>query len=143
MISLRITNLYEYTNSVKTKKDLIYAEECYKIIGIIFGVFNEVGYGYKESFYQKAIAKAFKENGIDFKEQLRANVKFRNEDLGLLVLDFLVFDKIVVELKQKNYFSQRDISQLYSYLKATDLKLGLLVYFTKSGVRYKRIVNLR
>ena len=128
---------------MKTKKELIYADECYRIIGIIFEVSNEVGYGYKESFYQKAIVKVFRENGIDFKEQLRANVKFRNEDLGLLVLDFLVFDKIVVELKQKNYFSQRDINQLHSYLKATNLKLGLLVYFTKNGVRYKRIVNLK
>jgi len=128
---------------VKTKRELIYADECYKIVGIIFGVFNEVGFGYKESFYQKAIAKAFEKNNIDFKEQLRAKVKFRDEDLGILILDFLVQNKIVIELKQKRYFSQRDINQLYSYLKATNLKLGLLVYFTKDGIRYKRIVNLK
>jgi len=126
-----------------TRRDLIYAKECYEIIGIIFGVFNEVGYGYKEHFYQKAIAKAFEKNNIEFREQLRAKVKFRDEDLGILILDFLVFGKIVIELKQKRYFSQRDINQLYSYLKATNLKLGLLIYFTKDGIRYKRIVNLR
>ncbi|KKQ14674.1 MAG: hypothetical protein US27_C0001G0127, partial [Candidatus Moranbacteria bacterium GW2011_GWF1_36_78] len=48
----------------------------------------------------------------------------------------------VIELKSKNYFSKRDIDQLYSYLKAMNLKLGILVYFTKECVRYKRIVNL-
>ena len=128
---------------MKTKRELIYADECYKIVGIIFGVFNEVGYGYKENYYQKAIAKEFEKNNIDFKEQLRAKVKFKNEDLGILILDFLVFGKIVIELKQKRYFSQRDINQLYSYLKAMNLRLGLLVYFTKDGVRYKRIVNLK
>jgi len=128
---------------VATKRKLIYADECYKIIGIIFGVFNEIGCGYKESFYQKAIAKEFDKNKIEFKEQLRAKVKYRNEDLGILILDFLVMGKIVIELKQKRYFSQRDINQLYSYLRVTNLKLGLLVYFTKDGIRYKRIVNLK
>ena len=128
---------------MKTNKNLIYAKECYNIIGIIFGVFNEIGYGYKENYYQKAIAKAFEKNRIEFKEQLRAKVKHKNEDLGILVLDFLVLGKIVIELKQKRYFSQRDINQLYSYLRATNLKLGLLVYFTKDGIRYKRIVNLK
>ena len=128
---------------MKTKRELIYADECYRIIGIIFAVFNEVGFGYKENFYQKAIAKAFEKNSIDFKEQLRAKVKFKDEEIGILILDFLVLGKIIIELKQKRYFSQRDINQLYSYLKAMNLKLGLLVYFTKDGVRYKRIVNLK
>ena len=128
---------------MKTKRELIYADECYKIIGIIFGVFNEIGFGYKENYYQKAIAKAFEKNNIEFREQLRAKVKFKNEDLGILILDFLVLGKIVIELKQKRYFSQRDINQVYSYLRETKLKLGLLVYFTNNGVRFKRIVNLK
>ncbi|KKQ17793.1 MAG: hypothetical protein US30_C0001G0127, partial [Candidatus Moranbacteria bacterium GW2011_GWF2_36_839] len=64
------------------------------------------------------------------------------KEIGYYIFDFLVFDKIVIELKSKNYFSKRDIDQLYSYLKAMNLKLGILVYFTKECVRYKRIVNL-
>jgi GxxExxY protein len=122
--------------------DLIYKKECYDIIGIIFEVFNAVGYGYKESFYQKAIANSFSEKKIDFKEQVKARVKYKEKEIGFYIFDFLVFNKIVVELKQKNYFSKKDIDQLYSYLKASKLNLGLLVYFTKEGIRYKRIVNL-
>lgn len=74
---------------------------------------------------------------------MKAKVECRGKEIGYYVFDFLVFDKIVVELKQKNYFSKKDIKQLYSYLKAIDSKLGLLVYFTKEGTRYKRIINLK
>ena len=124
------------------RNDLIYKDECYKIIGLIFSIFNEIGYGHKESFYQKAIANIFSENNIEFKEQLKAKVKHGGKEIGYYIFDFLVFDKRVIELKSKNYFSKRDIDQLYSYLKAMNLKLGILVYFTKECVRYKRIVNL-
>lgn len=124
------------------RQDLIYKDECYRIIGLIFEVFNELGFGHKEKFYANAIANSLKENKIPFKEQLKARVNYKGKEIGYYFFDFLVFNKIVIELKQKNYFSKKEIEQLYSYLKAMKLKLGLLVYFTKQGVRYKRIVNL-
>ena len=121
---------------------MVYKDECYKIIGLVFEIFNGVGYGYKEKFYQNAVANALTENEIPFKKELKARVNFKEKEIGYYYFDFLVFDKIVIELKQKNYFSKKDIDQLYAYLKATNLKLGILIYFTKSGIRYKRIVNL-
>ncbi len=129
--------------NVQTRKDLIYSKECYKIIGLIFNIFNEFGYGHKEKFYQEVIAEVFRENRIEFKEQLKVKLKYRDKDLGLYFFDFLVFGKIVIEIKQRNYFSKKDIEQIYAYLRATRLNLGLLVHFTKSGIRYKRIVNLQ
>lgn len=128
---------------MKTKKDLIYADKCYRIMGIIFKVFKKMGFGHKESFYQKALADEFKDNKIDFKEQLRCKVKYKDKDLGFYLLDFLVFDKIILELKQKSFISAKDISQLYKYLRATGLKLGLVVTFTKEGAKCKRVVNLK
>jgi GxxExxY protein len=126
----------------KTNKNLIYADECYLIMGLIFKVYNEVGFGHKENFYQKAIAEIFRRNKIDFKEQVKYKLKFRGRDLGIYVLDFLVFNKIILELKQRDYFSTKDIEQLLRYLKATRLKLGIIIHFTKNGVRYKRVPNL-
>ena len=126
----------------KIKNDLVYAEECYKIMGIVFGVFNELGYGHKENIYQKALAEEFLESKIKVTEQLRCKLKFKNKDLGLYILDFLLFEKIVLEIKQRNFISGRDINQLYKYLKATGLKLGIIITFTPDGVKYKRIVNL-
>ena len=127
---------------IKTNKNLIYADECYEVMGLVFKVFNEVGYGHKENFYQKAIAEIFKENNIEFKEQLGCKVKFRGKDLGIYIFDFLVFGKIVLELKQRDFFSTKDIEQLLRYLKATNLKLGIIIHFTKNGIRYKRVPNL-
>jgi len=128
---------------VKTKRNLIFAEECYQIIGICFEVFNKIGYGHKEKFYQEAVAHKLKEKKINFREQLKARVKLGEKELGIYYLDFLVFDKIVVEIKKRNYFSIKDINQLSAYLKATRLKLGLLIHFTNTGVKYRRIVNLK
>jgi GxxExxY protein len=63
--------------------------------------------------------------------------------LGVYILDFLVFEKIIIELKQKSFISAKDIDQLYKYLRATNLKLGLIVTFTKEGAKCKRVVNLK
>lgn len=60
--------------NVQTRKDLIYAKECYEIIGLVFYVFNEFGYGHKEKFYQKVISEVFRKNKIDFKEQLQVKL---------------------------------------------------------------------
>lgn len=73
-----------------TRRDLIYADECYEVMGLIFDVFHEFGYGHKEKFYQKAIAQIFKENKIDFKEQARAKIVFKGKEIGLYILDFVV-----------------------------------------------------
>ena len=102
-----------------------------------------IGYGHKEKFYQEAIAHIFKEKSIKFERELKAKVRFREKDLGIYYFDFLVFDKIIIEIKKRNYFSIKDINQLYGYLKATGLKLGLLIHFTNTGVKYRRIVNIK
>jgi GxxExxY protein len=128
---------------VPRKIKLIYPEECYQIIGICFEVYNKLGYGYKEKFYQQAIEEILREKQINFQREPRVKVKFKEKDLGIYYFDFLVFNKIVVEIKKRDYFSIKDINQINAYLKAVGLKLGLLIHFTNSGVKYRRIINLR
>src|SRR3989344_5213518 len=133
----------EILNKLEIKrKDLAYPELSYKIMGILFNVWSEMGYGHKEKFYQKAIENEFKNAGIVFNRELPVKITYNNEPVGILYYDFLVENKIVVEIKVRNYFSVKDINQLYSYLKAKNLKLGILAHFTKSGVKYKRVVNI-
>lgn len=110
--------------------------------GNCFEVFNRLGYGHKEVVYQKALVKEFSANNILFKEQLRCKLKYRDKDVGIYVFDFLVFNKIILEIKQRSFISGKDINQLYKYLKSANLKLGIIITFTGDGVRYKRIVNL-
>lgn len=124
------------------KRELVYKEECYEIAGVMYDVFNSLGYGHIERIYQKAIAEEFRRRKVDYKEQLKARLIYKGREIGYYILDFLVFGKIVIELKQKPYISKKDIDQLYRYLKTTRLKLGLLVSMTREGVRIKRVVNL-
>ncbi len=122
--------------------NLVYPELSYKVIGILFNVFNELGYGYQEKYYQKAIAIAFKDTGVIFKEQVSAPLEFRGRAIGRYYLDFLIEEKIILEIKRGDRFLRKNIEQVYGYLKKFNLKLGLLVNFTSNGLKFKRIVNL-
>ena len=127
----------------KVRKNIIYAKECYEIIGMMYDVWNAVGYGHKEKFYQKAAAEIFGRKNKKFKEQLKARIKIGGKEIGIYFLDFLYEEEIVIELKTGENFSKQNINQIYGYLKATNLKLGLLVNFTRTGIKFKRVVNLR
>ncbi|MBU4369186.1 GxxExxY protein [Patescibacteria group bacterium] len=127
---------------IKSTTELIYPDLSYKITGILFEVFKDLGAGYQEKYYQRAISISLKENGLKFKEQVSIPLEYKSHKIGRLILDFLIEDKIVLEIKKGNYFSPSNIKQINAYLKATDLKLGLLANFTSSGVKFKRILNI-
>ncbi len=124
------------------RADLMYSKLSYKIVGILFEVYNNLGPGFQEKYYQKAISVAFQEQRINFKEQFLISIKFKENKIGKYFLDFLVEDKIILEIKKGDRFSRRDIEQVYAYLKATNLKLGIIANFTNSGIKFKRIINL-
>jgi GxxExxY protein len=124
------------------RSDLIYPELSYKIVGILFEVYNNLGPGHKERYYQKAIAVALRTAKISFKEQVYSPVIFKDNNVGNYFLDFLIEDKIVLEIKSGEKFLKQNIAQIYSYLKTKKLKLGILANFTKEGLKFKRIVNL-
>lgn len=124
------------------RKDLIHPKLCYKIVGVLFDVHNELGHGYREKYYQKAVASGLDNNGISYKEQVCANVSYKDKIIGKVFLDFLVEDKVILEIKKADRFSKTEIDQVHGYLKATGLKLGVIAHFAKDGVKYKRILNL-
>jgi len=134
------------TNSLPVKNirtDLLHPGLSYKIIGALFEVYNKLGPGYLEKYYQKAIAVSLKEIGLNFKEQVYAPLLFKDVKIGKCFFDFLVEDKIVLELKTGDRFSRQDIEQIYSYLKIKKLQLGLLINFTRHGIKSKRILNIK
>src|SRR3989344_5402396 len=120
----------------------VYSELSYRIIGILFDVYNTLGHGHAESVYQKAVALAFSKEGVKFAEQLYAPVVYREKVVGKNYFDFLIEDKIVLEIKKGNYFVKSHIEQVYKYLVSKNLQLGLLVYFAPKTVHIKRVVNL-
>lgn len=127
----------------KIINDLIYPELSYKIIGILFEIFRQFGSGYQEKHYQKIIAIELKSAGLKFKKELPAKIKYKGEIVGKYFFDFLIDDKIILEVKKNNIYSKKHIEQVYGYLKTTNLKLGIIANFTKEGVKFKRILNIK
>ncbi|HXB42293.1 MAG TPA: GxxExxY protein [Bacteroidia bacterium] len=121
---------------------LIYSDISYKIIGAAFTVYNELGFGHMEKIYQRALAKELHLQNLNFKEQVSYKVLYKGENIGNSFLDFLVEDKVIVELKKCDHFSKKNIDQVVNYLKISDLKLAMLINFSKNGVLHKRLVNL-
>jgi GxxExxY protein len=123
------------------REDLIYPELSYKLVGLAYNVFNELGHGHLERIYQKAYAKELKEADITFKEQAPYQVIYKEEVIGNNFLDFLIEDKVIIELKRSDFHSKKYIDQISNYIKVSNLKLAILINFTSNGVRIKRIVN--
>ena len=124
------------------RKDLIYPELSFQIVGYAYEVFNELGPGHSEKTYQKAFAIMLRKNNHEFKEQVYYPLKFKDEIISRAYLDFRVEEKIIIELKKDEQFTKTHIEQVLNYLKLSGLKLALLINFTKQGIKYKRIVNI-
>lgn len=127
----------------KNTDKIIYKDLSYKIMGIVFDVYNELGFGFKERYYENAIAKEFDKRKINYKKQLACKLAYKGEIIGLYRFDFLVEDKIIVELKQGNFYSKQNYTQTLQYLKASKIKLAILININQQGVKYKRILNIR
>ncbi len=124
------------------RNDLVYPELSYKITGCAFEVYNALGFGHAEKFYQRAMAVEMKKRDMNFKEQVYTPLKFKDEVIGKLYLDFLVEDKVIVELKKSDRFTKANIDQVKQYLITSKLQLALLINFSSSGVISKRLVNV-
>ena len=125
----------------KTSEKVIYPELSYKIVGATFKVFNTCGYGHSEKYYQSAFAKELKQEEVQFKREHRVKVQYAGRTIGNYFLDFTVNHQVVVELKARARLGYIHVKQVMDYLRSTGYKLTPLIYFTRSGVKYRRIVN--
>ena len=123
---------------------MLHADLSYRLMGVLFEVFKELGPGHKEKYYENAIAEGLKNAQIPFKQQLYTPLSFKGTVVGKYFLDFLIDSKIVLEIKKGDRYSRKQhIEQVLSYLKVNNLKLGIIAQFSSEGVKYKGIVNLR
>lgn len=129
------------SKTILRRKDILYPDLSYKIIGSAFDVYNEIGPGHHEKYYQKALADAFSKNNLQFHGQISFPIYYANKIVGRKILDFLVDEKVVVEIKKGNRFSKSHIDQVLEYLKMNNLKLAILINFGSEGVIFKRIIN--
>ncbi len=124
-------------------KDLVYPDLSYKIIGCAFEVFNQLGSGHKEIVFHKALAVELTNQKLNFTEEVYFPVEFKGVIVGKNYFDFLIDDKIIVEIKSLSKFSKGHFDQTKNYLNVSKLELALLVNFGHDGVQCKRVVNFK
>ena len=123
-------------------KDLIYEEETYAIRGAIYEVYKTLGIGFLEAVYQEALELELAARGIPFEAQPEIAIAYKGTMLRQKYrADIVCFNKIIVELKAVRQILPEHAAQLQNYLRATGMKLGLIVNFSHHpGVEIKRIV---
>ena len=121
-----------------------YKVETYNIRGAIFAVHHELGNGFLERVYQDALEFEFKERGIPYEREKNIQIMYKGKPLGEPYrADFVCYDKIIVELKAVEELQGIHRSQVVNYLKATGMKLGLLVNFGEVFANIERIVRYK
>lgn len=123
------------------KAELVYPELSYKIVGILFEVHTRLGGGFEEKYYQRAVENLLLENKLVCSKELMANITFGGEKIGKYFLDFLIENKVVLELKAVPRLLPIHFRQVSSYLKVKNLHLGILANFRGDKLLYKRILN--
>lgn len=121
--------------------DLLYPELSYELVGLCFQVYNEISYGYQEKYYQRAFEILLNSRKISYKREQRCVLRFQGRIIGRYFIDFVIDNKIVIEFKVADEFYHIHFKQVLGYLKATSLRLGILVLISSDGLKYKRLVN--
>jgi len=125
------------TNDTK----IIYPELSYTLCGLFYKIHNKIGRFGREKIYADALEIELKENKIPFKRELGINIDYCGNNISAGRYDFFVDGKIIIEIKVKPFTNKDDYYQLLRYLKAKNIKLGLLVNFRNKYIKPKRIAN--
>jgi len=120
---------------------LVYPDLSYKIVGILFKVHNELGNKYQEKYYQRAIEVELKNQNIKYSKEIPVDLKYEKEKIGKYFLDFLIDDKVILEIKAIPRLRPRDFKQVLAYLKAMDFKLGIIANFRPERLTFHRVLN--
>lgn len=121
--------------------ELLYKELSYKLTGLMFEINNQIGYGQSEKLYGDCLEKLLEREKISFQREIYNPIKIEDQVVKRTYFDFLVDDKIIVELKISDRNYKTACTQIFQYLKSSGKKLGLIFRITRDGVRVKRIPN--
>lgn len=122
--------------------DFRFQEITEKIIGASFEVHNFLGNGFQEVIYQRALYYELQQAGLNFKRELVHEIYYKDipTPIGKRRADFVVEGKVLVELKARPQIEDSHIAQTLGYLKAYNLKVGLLINFGSKSLTVKRLV---
>lgn len=122
-------------------KQFVYGDESYSIIGAALEVHNTLGPGFLEPVYQKALEIELKTRQIPFLPQVKLDISYKGIPLNKsYTADFIIYGKIIVEVKAISALTEIDMMQVRNYLKATQYQLGLLINFGESSLKTERVL---
>lgn len=122
---------------------LKYSDITQSVIGCAFEVINELGAGFLESVYEKALLLALVQKGLSVQSQHPIRVMFRGHGVGDFYADLLVEGKVIVELKAVKAIAPEHQAQIINYLNATGIEVGLLINFGNPRLEYRRFTRSR
>ena len=121
--------------------ELFFKDESYKIIGACFEVHKTLGHGFKEIVYKDALELEFQRCRIPSIREQPFNIFYKEQKLKhYFIADFVIYEKIVLEIKIGGYIGDPYIKQTINYLKASGLKLGIVINFGTPSMEFQRVV---
>ncbi len=123
--------------------DILFKDEVYSIVGAAMEVYNQLGNGFLEAVYQESLAFEFRQRGVPFQEHPELRITYKNQVLQQKYIpDFIAYEQIIIELKVMKQLGPNEEAQLLNYLKATGMRLGILLNFGSSGkLEWKRMIK--
>ena len=119
---------------------LLFKNESFKIIGAAMEVHRVLGCGFVEIVYQEALEEEFKKRIIPYEREKELLINYKGKNLSKTFrADFICYNSIILELKAVSDFTEDHYAQIYSYLKASNMTLGILINFGKANLDYYRI----
>jgi len=119
---------------------LLEKELVYEINGCVFEVYKELGHGFLEKVYENALIIELEEKGHAVERQKQLKVAYKDQIIGEYVADIIVNGKVLIELKAQSNLLKIHEAQILNYLKATGIKIGLLVNFAYPKASVKRFI---
>lgn len=126
-------------------RPLILPQESYQIMKVLFAVQNELGTGFQEKHYQRAVVAKLQKEKIFFGKEIPIHLTHDGTDLGIFYMDIIIgatIDKtILLELKTVPFLTDEHLRQVVRYLMTTNIPLGIIVNFRVRPLQYRRVVN--
>lgn len=123
------TPMTDLSSPAPENAKLLYEDMSYAIIGAFFAVYNALGYGFLESVYRRALIIELKRRGLRVEEEIGVVVHYLGQPVGAYRMDLVVEGKILVEIKAGKALVEADRKQIFNYLRASKIALGLLLHF--------------
>ena len=122
------------------KKELIFKKEVYEIVSCAFEVMNEIGHGFREKTYERALVREFELRGIECESQKEFPVYYKESKIDVIIPDLIVFEMIIVDTKTIERITDSELGQMLNYLRITNLPVGVIINFKNPKVEWRRVV---